>query len=408
MKNIFILVFFLIWFTSCGISQQVGKETGKEELTYQTKEVNQIITGAEQTDKYLKLLQNKKVGLVVNQSSLIGDEHLVDFLLKKKIKVQKIFAPEHGFRGDADRGEHISNEIDKKTGLPIVSIHGKNRRPTDEQIKDVDILIFDIQDVGARFFTFISSMNEVMEACAKNKKPLIVLDRPNPLGDYVDGPIRKDGFKSFVGLHQIPVVHGLTVGELAKMINGEDWLEEGRQCELTVIKMENYNHSIHYSLPVKPSPNLPNDLSIRLYPSLCFFEATKVSIGRGTTFPFQVVAYPNSSFGDSLFIPVDIEGMQTNPVQEGKVCYGIDLRNANPDTIKFTLKYIIDFAKKLKSVGDTLITNERWFNLLAGNDVLLQQIKDGLSEKEIKKSWEKELTEYKKMRKKYLLYDDFE
>ncbi len=251
-------------------------------------------------------------------------------------------------------------------------------------------------------------MNEVMEACANNNKPLIVLDRPNPLGDYVDGPIRQEGFKSFVGMHSIPVVHGLTVGELAQMINGENWLEDGKQCELTIIKMENYNHSIHYSLPIKPSPNLPNDLSLRLYPSLCFFEATEVSIGRGTIFPFQVVGYPIPDFGDSLFIPQDIKGMQMNPIQEGKVCYGVDLRNANPDTIKFTLKYIIDFSEKLNSVGDTLITNERWFNLLAGNDVLLQQIKDGLSEKVIKKSWEKELSEYKKMRKKYLLYDDFE
>ena len=285
---------------------------------------------------------------------------------------------------------------------------GKNRRPTDEQMKDLDVMLFDIQDAGARFFTYISSMNEVMEACANNKKPLIVLDRPNPLGDYVDGPIRQEGFKSFVGMHAIPVVHGLTVGELAQMINGENWLEEGKQCELTIIKMENYDHNMHYSLPVKPSPNLPNDLSLRLYPSLCFFEATEVSIGRGTTFPFQVVAYPVPDFGDSLFIPQDIKGMQMNPIQEGKVCYGVDLRNANPDTIKFTLKYIIDFSKKINSVGDTLITNERWFNLLAGNDILLQQIKDGLSEKDIKKSWEKELLEYKKMRKKYLLYDDFE
>lgn len=407
MKNIVIIVFLILFFNNCVNSQENTSNRGKEEVTNQTKEVKPIVTGAEQTDKYLKLLQNKKVGLVVNQSSMIGDEHLVDFLLKKKIEIQKIFAPEHGFRGDADRGEHISDEIDKKTGLTIVSIHGKNRRPTDEQMKDVDILVFDIQDVGARFFTFISSMNEVMEACAKNNKPLIVLDRPNPLGDYVDGPVRKDGFKSFVGMHKIPVVHGLTLGELAQMINGENWLKDGRQCELTVIQMENYDHSMHYSLPVKPSPNLPNDLSIRLYPSLCYFEATKVSIGRGTTFPFQVVAYPNPGFGDSLFIPIDIVGMQANPVQEGKVCYGIDLRNANPDTIKFTLKYIIDFTHKFSS-RDSLITNERWFNLLAGNNVLIKQIKDGLSEEEIKKSWEKELAEYKKMRKKYLLYDDFE
>ncbi len=393
--------------SSCA-NGQVKDRKGGEAITNQIEELKPIITGAEQTNKYLKLLRNKRVGLVVNQSSLINGKHLVDFLLGQNIKIQKIFAPEHGFRGNADRGEHIASEIDEKTGLPIVSMFGKNRRPTDEQLKDVDIMLFDIQDAGARFFTYISSMNEVMEACANNNKPLIVLDRPNPLGDYVDGPIRQEGFKSFVGMHSIPVVHGLTVGELAQMINGENWLEDGKQCELTIIKMENYNHSIHYSLPIKPSPNLPNDLSLRLYPSLCFFEATEVSIGRGTIFPFQVVGYPIPDFGDSLFIPQDIKGMQMNPIQEGKVCYGVDLRNANPDTIKFTLKYIIDFAEKLNSVGDTLITNERWFNLLAGNDVLLQQIKDGLSEKVIKKSWEKELSEYKKMRKKYLLYDDFE
>jgi len=402
------LILALILLNSCLRSQENSNNNEKEEIVKQSEDEKPIITGAEQSNKYLELLENKRVGMVVNQSSLIGDEHLVDFLIGKGIKIQKIFAPEHGFRGKADRGEHIANETDKKTGLPIVSMYGKNRRPTDKQLRDVDVMLFDIQDAGARFFTYISSMHEVMEACAKNNKPLIVLDRPNPLGDYVDGPIRKDGFKSFVGLHQIPVVHGLTVAELAKMINGEKWLEQGRQCKLTVIKMENYDHSMHYSLPIKPSPNLPNYLSLRLYPSLCFFEATKVSIGRGTTFPFQVVAYPEPDFGDSLFIPKDIEGMQLNPTQEGKVCYGIDLRNANADTIKFTLKYIIDFAQKLKNKGDTLITNERWFNLLAGNDVLLQQIKDELSEIEIKKSWEKELAEYKKMRKKYLLYDDFE
>jgi len=407
MDKIIILVSIFFLLNSCANSQ-VKDSDGKEEVTGQIEKLKPIITGAEQTAKYLKLFENKRVGMVVNQSSLIGDKHLVDFLLDEKVDVKKIFAPEHGFRGSEDAGTHINSEIDEKTGVFVVSIYGKNRRPTDEQLKDIDIVLFDIQDAGARFFTYISSMHEVMEACAKNNKPFVVFDRPNPLGDYVDGPIRRDGFESFVGMHPIPIVHGLTVGELAKMINGENWLEGGAQCNLTVIKMGNYNHSMHYSLPIKPSPNLPTDLSIRIYPSLCFFEATKVSIGRGTLFPFQVIGYPDSTFGDSLFIPVDIKGMKTNPLHEGKVCYGIDLRNENPDETRFSLKYIIDFADKMKAKGDILITNERWFNLLAGNDVLLEQIKNGLSEKKIKESWEKELTEYKKMRKKYLLYDDFE
>jgi uncharacterized protein YbbC (DUF1343 family) len=393
--SVFLLIVFL--YVSCS-------NVHTQENSSQQADENPIIMGAEQYEKYLPLLENKRVALVVNQSSLIKNTHLVDFLLEKGVKIQKIFAPEHGFRGNIDRGKHINNELDEKTGLPIVSMYGKNRRPTNEQMADVDVMIFDIQDAGARFFTYISSMNEAMEACAGNKIPFIVLDRPNPLGDYVDGPVRQEKFKSFVGMHPIPIVHGLTVGELAKMINGEHWLENGKQCDLTVITMKNYKHSMHYSLPVKPSPNLPNDLSIRLYPSLCFFEATEVSIGRGTNFPFQVVAYPDSAFGDSLFIPQDIPGMQMNPVQEGKVCYGIDLRNAKPDTVYFTLKYVIDFAQKFREKGDTLITNPRWFNLLAGNDVLIKQINKGLSEKEIKASWKKELDAYKAMREKYLLY----
>ena len=231
-------------------------------------------------------------------------------------------------------------ELSRINPNPFISMFGKKRTPEPEQLKDVDILIFDIQDAGARFFTYISSMHEVMEACAANNKPLIIFDRPNPLGDYVDGPVRQEGFKSFVGMHAIPVVHGLTVGELAKMINGEKWLENGKECPLTIIKVKNYTHSMHYPLPVKPSPNLPNYLSVRLYPSLCFFEATEVSVGRGTEFPFQVLAYPDPIFGDSLFVPKDIKGMQIDPIQEGKLCYGIDFRGDNPDTIRFTLKYV--------------------------------------------------------------------
>ncbi len=388
-------------FNTCSNGQKSKKDIVVNNVENEV--VAPIVVGAEQSGLYLDSLKGKNVGLVVNQSSLVNGKHLLDFLLENKIQVKKIFAPEHGFRGNIDRGDHVKTEIDVLTGIPIVSMFGKNRRPTNEQLKDIDVMVFDIQDAGARFFTYISSMHEVMEACAINQKPLFVLDRPNPLGDYVDGPIRKKGFKSFVGMHPIPVVHGLTVGELAKMINGEKWLENGRQCKLTIIKVKNYEHSMPYVLPVKPSPNLPNHLSIRLYPSLCFFEATPVSIGRGTQFPFQVIGFPDKNFGDSLFIPQDIKGMQMNPIQDGKVCYGIDLREINPDTTKFTLKYVIDFYKKFNQ-KNKFFTRRKWFNLLAGNDILIQQIEAGLTEVEIKASWKKDLNNYLKIRDKYLLY----
>ena len=401
-KNFFSLILASVFlFNSCSSGQNNTVGTIVEDV--ENEGGDPILVGAEQPEIYLDSLKNKNVGLVVNQSSLVKEKHLLDFLLENKVQVKKIFAPEHGFRGNIDRGDHVKAEVDVLTGIPIVSMFGKNRRPTNEQLKDIDVMIFDIQDAGARFFTYISSMHEVMEACAINNTPLIVLDRPNPLGDYVDGPIRKKGFKSFVGMHPIPVVHGLTVGELAQMINGEKWLENGRQCKLTVVKVKNYAHSMHYSLPIKPSPNLPNDLSIRLYPSLCFFEATPVSIGRGTKFPFQVIAYPDETFGDSLFIPQDIKGMQMNPIQEGKVCYGIDLRNVNPDSTRFTLKYIIGFYQKFKEKGE-FFNRRKWFNLLAGNDKLIKQIEAGMSEAEIRESWRTELEKYLKIRSKYLIY----
>ncbi len=389
---------------SCTGKQAKSSQNNNGSDSIPVKNDKPIIVGAEQFDLYAQLIKGKRVALVVNQSSLVKGKHLLDFLLEQDIKVVKIFALEHGFRGNLDRGEHVTSNVDEATGISIVSMFGKNRRPKNEQLADIDIVVFDIQDAGARFFTYISSMHELMEACARNNKKLLILDRPNPLGDYVDGPVRKKAFKSFVGMHPIPVVHGLTVGELAKMINGEKWLENGKQCDIQVVKVKNYKHSMHYSLPIKPSPNLPNDLSIRLYPSLCFFEATPVSIGRGTMFPFQVVAYPDSCFGDSLFVPKDIKGMQINPVQEGKLCYGVDLRNLNPDEVKFTLKYVIDFYNKFSN-KKLFFSREQWFNLLAGNDVLIKQIKSGMSEDEIKRSWKNELDNYKKMRKKYLLYD---
>ncbi len=386
------------------IVKVINSDTIKKNYIFEEKKIE---VAAERADFYLPIIKNKRIGLVVNQTSVVNNIHLVDFLLNKNINIVKIFAPEHGFRGNIDRGKHFNNNIDKETGLPIIAMYGKNRKPKAEQLKDIDIIIFDIQDVGVRFYTYISSMHNVMEACAENNKKIIIFDRPNPLGNYVDGPVLKPKFKSFVGMHQIPVVHGLTIGELAIMINEEGWLKGGIKCDLEVIKVKNYSHSQTWSLPIKPSPNLPNDVAIRLYPSLCFFEATNVSIGRGTLFPFQVIGYPNKNFGNFTFTPKDIPGMQINPLHENITCYGINLQETNPDTTFFTLKYIIDFASKFKNKNE-FITKRNWFNLLAGNNVLAKQIISGMSEKEIRETWQKDLDKYKLLRKKYLLYTDFE
>lgn len=367
---------------------------------------NKIIPGADQPGQYLPLLKNKKVGLVVNHTSQVGDVHLVDFLLDNQIQVEKIFAPEHGFRGDASAGEEIKDGTDSKTGVAVVSLYGKTRKPTKEHLHSLDILIFDIQDVGCRFYTYISTLHYVIEACAENNVELIVLDRPNPNGDYVAGPVLKPGFESFVGMDPIPVVHGCTVGELAKMINGEKWHEAKKSCDLKVVPVQNYTHSAKYELPVKPSPNLPNYLSVRLYPSLCFFEATSVSVGRGTDFPFQVLGGLNPAFGDFQFMPKSIPGVAVNPLNNDEMCYGQDLRFLS-EVPRFTLKYFLEFYNKFDNKSEFL-TRERWFNLLAGTDILLKQIKEGKSEVEIWKSFEPELQKYKKLRKKYLIYPDFE
>lgn len=357
--------------------------------------------GAERFDEYLPLIKGKKVALVVNQTSVVGNTHLLDTLLSLKVDVVKIFAPEHGFRGDADAGAHVSSSVDAKTGLPLVSIYGKNKKPSEEQLQDVDVVIFDIQDVGARFYTYISTMHYVMEACAENNKKVVVLDRPNP-NDYVDGPvIKEDKYKSFVGMHNIPVLHGCTVGELAQMINGEGWLKNGVKADLTVVKMTGWKHGDKYSLPVKPSPNLPNDVSIQLYPSLCLFEGTAVSVGRGTYFPFQVIGYPDKNFGKYTFTPEPIKGMDTNPVQKGELCYGYDLREAK--TEGFSLEYITDFYKKSEQ-GAKFFTRPQFFDKLAGNSTLRWQIINGKTEQEIRESWQADLNKYMKMREKYLLY----
>ncbi len=363
---------------------------------------NVPVCGADQPGLYLESLNGLRIGMVVNQTSRAQGMHLVDFLTIKGVVIKVLFAPEHGFRGEADAGERINNSVDLKTGIPIISIYGNNRQPSKEQLQDLDLIIYDIQDVGCRFYTYISTLHYVMESCAENGKQLMILDRPNPNGDYCAGPVLKPAFKSFVGVDPVPVVHGCTVGEMAQMINGEGWLKNGLKCELKIISVKNYTHKSVYEPPVKPSPNLPNYAAIRLYPSLCFFEATKVSIGRGTTFPFQVMGYPDPKFGPFSFVPQSLKGFEMNPLHKDKICYGQDLRNL--DTIpEFTLKYFLDWYRQFSQPADFL-SNERWFNLLMGDDKVLKLIREGKSEKEITESWQDGLNRYKEIRSKYLLY----
>lgn len=357
--------------------------------------------GADKLDELLPRLKNQRVALVVNQTSILSNGiHLLDALLEKEVDVKKVFAPEHGFRGTADAGEKIIGGKDPKTGIMVVSLYGNNTKPTIAQMTDVDIVLFDIQDVGARFYTYISTMHYVMEACAENGKEFIVLDRPNP-NDYVDGPILDLRFKSFVGMHPIPVLHGLTIGELASMINGEGWLKDKTKCNLVVITMSGWKHGQPYSLPIKPSPNLPNNQSVKLYASLCFFEATNISVGRGTDYPFQVIGFPNAKFGTFTFTPSPASGAK-NPLQNGKKCYGIDLR-----TYKFDggldLSFLIDFYKK-SGQGASFFTSPKFMDMLAGSSELRTQITNDVSENEIKQSWQANLGKYKTTRAKYLLY----
>lgn len=364
----------------------------------------EVVVGAARFSEYLPLLEGKRVALVVNQTSLVANVHLVDTLLAQKVNIVKIFAPEHGFRGLADAGQPIDNERDTTTGLPIISLYGARKKPLPEDLADVDVVVFDIQDVGARFYTYITTMHLLMEACAEQGKLFIVLDRPNPNGWYVDGPLLDSCFRSFVGMHPIPIVHGLTVGELARMINGQGWLAGGVTCPLTVIPCLEYDHSQHYSLPVRPSPNLPNDLAIALYPSLCLFEGTIVSVGRGTKVPFQVIGFPEYPHRWFSFIPCSMQGAK-NPPYKGQICYGMDLRHINPKRVKFTLQPLLHMYR-LAPKKDTFFTP--FFDKLAGSDQLRKQIQAGMTEEEIRARWQQDLANYKAMRKKYLLYADFE
>lgn len=374
----------------------------------QNEEKGDLVIGAERFDKLKTLLEDKRIGLVVNQTSILNNEiqtHLLDALVENRFQVKVVFAPEHGFRGIADAGEIVKDSKDIKTGIPIVSIYGKQKAPTAEQMADIDAVVFDIQDVGARFYTYISTMHYVMEACAENDKELIVLDRPNP-NDYIDGPIRQPGFRSFVGVDPIPLLHGLTVGELASMINGEGWLKTGENsCKLEVVTMLNWKHGDPYWLPVKPSPNLPNDQAVRLYPSLCFFEATSFSVGRGTYHPFQVIGYPDKKFGDFSFTPTSLPGFDTHPIQKDKVCYGINLQEY-PFEGGLTLKFVLYFYDKCGKNASFFFSRAKWFDLLAGTDQLRKQIIAGMNEEEIRETWKEDLDNYKEMRKKYLLYEE--
>lgn len=363
-------------------------------------------TGADRPSIYLPLLENKVVGVVTNQTGLLQDKtHLVDFLIQNKVNIKTIFAPEHGFRGNADAGEHVKNGVDVKTGLPIVSLYGNNKKPKASQIKGLDVILFDIQDVGVRFYTYISTLTYVMEAAAENGIEVIVLDRPNPHDGYIDGPVLKKKWSTFVGLHEIPVVYGLTIGEYGKMVNGERWMKNKVQAKYTLVPMLNYHKKERYGMLERPSPNLPNELSINLYPSLCFFEGTEVSVGRGTDAPFQMYGSPwikNKSFH---FTPKPSYGAK-DPFMNGKVCYGEDLRNYDKDLRTLNLSWVIDAYKNYHNRNVSFFKSNLWFDKLAGTDELRKQIIAGKSEKEIRDSWQKDLSEFEKIRQKYIVYQD--
>ncbi|CAM3980221.1 DUF1343 domain-containing protein [Flavobacterium branchiophilum] len=394
--KIMLLVSVLV---SCSNTQKINSQQPFS-IESTSKKTTTIRTGADRHDVYLPLLANKKIGVVTNQTGLLtSGSHLVDFLITKNINIQKIFAPEHGFRGTADAGEHILDGKDVKTGLPIVSLYGNNKKPKPEHFKNIDLVVFDIQDVGARFYTYISTLHYLMEACAEQQIPLLVLDRPNPNGSIVDGPILDPAYQSFVGMHPIPVLHGMTIGEYAQMINGEKWLKNGIQCLLTVIACDQYNRNLPYSLVAKPSPNLPNDQAINLYASLCFFEGTNVSVGRGTDKQFQIYGSPFLPKGAYSFVPKPNLGAQ-DPLHKNIVCYGEDLSNLKKIK-QIELRWL---TKAYKETANKSVFFNSFFSKIAGTNQLQKQIEAGLSEKDIRNSWKKGIAQFRKMRQPYLLY----
>ena len=402
-KSTYLFLFLVLNFQLISFAQK--RKSIETNTTYA---VPVLKTGAESTHLYLRLIKGKNVAIVANQTSVIFKEteskkqetrHLVDSLLSLNINVKKVFAPEHGFRGKADAGEIIKDGFDRKTGLQIISLYGKNKKPSTAQLKGIDVVVFDIQDVGARFYTYISSLHYVMEACAETGIPVIILDRPNPNAQYIDGPVLEMEHSSFVGMHKVPVVYGMTIGEYGKMINGEKWLKNGIQCDLKVIPLEHYTHETIYNLPIKPSPNLPNDKSINLYPSLCFFEGTNVSAGRGTEMQFQIYGSPFLTENIFSFTPQTNEGAKY-PKYKNKICFGEDLR-----TTKNLHKLDLSFLIKAYKQNSSKQFFNKFFTKLAGTEKLQRQIEQGVSEKEIQKSWKKGLETFKKVRKKYLMYE---
>ena len=404
------LVFLLI---SCGNRNPLKIRSGQTTVVFEDslllKKAEKVpikakpTLGIERLGLILDSLKGKRIAVVANQTSVVNKQHLVDTLLALKLNVVKVFAPEHGFRGEADAGEKINHSVDSKTGLPLVSLYGNNKKPSVDQLKDVDIIVFDIQDVGVRFYTFISTLHYVMEAAAENGKKVIVLDRPNPNAHYIDGPVLEKEFTSFVGMHPVPIVYGMTIGEYAMMINGENWLENGVKCDLSVLPCKNYTHQTSYSLPIAPSPNLKTDRAIALYPSLCLFEGTTVSLGRGTERPFEMYGHPKFPQTSYEFTPIPMPGAKTS-TQLNKKCNGYDLFNVPLRLTKINLEYLINANKLLADLG-IFINQNVFFNRLAGNSVLRNQIHECWSEEEIRATWKDGIDHFKVIRSKYLLYE---
>jgi len=407
--SLFLFILMIFQLIACAQNQQPPLKKVRKEIT-------EIKTGAEQTQQYLDLLKEKNIAIVANQTSVLSilqqtenasnkilskkdTLHLVDYLYHLKgIKIDKVFAPEHGFRGNADAGEVIKDGFDTKTGLPIISLYGKNKKPSAKQLLGIEVMVFDIQDVGARFYTYISTLHYIMEACAENGIAVLILDRPNPNGHYIDGPVLETPHQSFVGMHKVPVVYGMTIGEYGQMINGEKWLKNGIQCDLTVIPLKNYTHNSAYSLAIKPSPNLPNDKAINLYPSLCLFEGTNVSAGRGTAMQFQIYGSPYLDKRSFSFTPMSNDGAKY-PKYNNEICYGENLLK----TANLTQLNLAWLLKAYKQNTEKDFFNS-FFTNLAGTKKLQDQIESGFSEKEIRKTWQKDLKAFQKIRKKYLLY----
>jgi uncharacterized protein YbbC (DUF1343 family) len=393
----------LLFFASCATPFSLRKDHSRPD-PWRTNA--RFMVGAERTSLYLPLLQGKRVGVVVNLSSRIGQTHLVDSLVSRGVNIVRIFSPEHGFRGLGDAGQVLPDEVDAKTGIPIISLYGSKKKPLPADIKGLDVVVFDLQDVGVRFYTYLSTLHYVLEACGENGVSVMVLDRPNPNGHFVDGPVLEERFRSFVGMHPIPVVHGMTLGELGQMINGECWLADSVSCHLTVIACKGYYRGRTYELPVRPSPNLPNMLSVYLYPSLCFFEGTIVSVGRGTQAPFQMYGAPGFPSGTDSFTPIPMPGA-SHPPYEGELCSGYDLRYLSPDLVrehgKIDLRYILEFYQHFPNPDNFFLPN-KYIDLLAGTDQLRLQIQQGLSEQDIRATWQAGLERFMQLRKPYLLY----